>query len=97
MSNRDRESRETAMELGELVERAQSANTLPPPWRRRQIREEARVSQRELASALDVGVMALNRWERGLRNPRGRHAALYATALKRLELATATSGNDAAA
>ena len=84
------------MEMSELVRRARDASELPAPWRRRQIREGARVSQRELAAALGVGVMALNRWERGLRNPRGRHAAAYASALKRLEAALAPSRDTAA-
>jgi DNA-binding transcriptional regulator YiaG len=71
--------------MNELLKRARVANRLPAPWRRRQIREGARVSQRELAAALDVSVMTLNRWERGLVKPRGDHAAAYAAALKRLE------------
>lgn len=83
------------MEMNELLKRARAANRLPAPWRRRQIREDARVSQRELAEALDVSVMALNRWERGLVNPRGASAAAYAAALERLEQATAPRGDAA--
>lgn len=77
------------MDTGELLERARVANRLPPPSRRRQIRERAGATQRELAGALDVTVMALNRWERGLTKPRGRHAAAYARLLEQLEAAAA--------
>jgi DNA-binding transcriptional regulator YiaG len=96
MTNRDRKGGEKAMEASELVERARAANRLPAPWRRRQIRESARVSQRELAAALGVTVMAVNRWERGLVNPRGRYAAAYAALLEQLEEATAAPSGDAA-
>ena len=85
------------MEMSELLERASVASRLPAPWRRRQIRESARVSQRELAAALGVSVMALNRWERGLVSPRGRFAAGYVAALERLEEATAIPPGDTAA
>lgn len=83
------------VEMNELLDRARGASRLPAPWRRRQIREKSRISQRELAIALGVSVMALNRWERGVVNPRGAHAATYAAALEELEQATAA--DDAAA
>jgi DNA-binding transcriptional regulator YiaG len=87
VTNRDPEEVKP-VQMKELLERARVANRLPAPWRRRQIRENAGVAQRELAAALDVSVMALNRWERGLVKPRGAHAAAYAAALERLEQAT---------
>lgn len=71
----------------DLLERARVANRLPEPRRRRRIRENAGVSQREMAGALGVSVMALNRWERGITRPRGRHAAAYALLLEALEAA----------
>jgi DNA-binding XRE family transcriptional regulator len=94
MTNRDGEQR--PVELDDLLERGRAANRLPPPWRRRQIRETARVSQREFAAALGVQVMTLNRWERGLACPRGRNAASYSVALARLEEAS-TPERDAVA
>ena len=76
-------------EKSELLERARVASRLPPPWRRRQIRENAQATQREVAAVLGVTVMALNRWERGLAKPRGRNAAAYALLLEQLEGAAA--------
>jgi DNA-binding transcriptional regulator YiaG len=73
------------MKTSELLERARLASRLPAPRDRRRIRETAGASQRELASALGVSVMALNRWERGLTKPRGAHAAAYASVLEQLE------------
>jgi DNA-binding transcriptional regulator YiaG len=97
MANQDGRGGERTVETSELIERARVANRLPPPWRRRQIRETARVTQRELAAVLGVTVMALNRWERGLTTPRGRNAAAYALLLEQLEAATAAPDRDAAA
>ena len=76
-------------ETSELLERVRATGKLPAPRRRRQIREAAQVSQRELAAALGVSVMTLNRWERGLARPRGKNAAAYASLLEQLEDATA--------
>jgi DNA-binding transcriptional regulator YiaG len=78
------------METSELVERARAAQ-LPAPWRRRQIRENARVAQHELAASLGVTTMTVNRWERGTTSPRGAHAAAYASLLEQLEEATGRS------
>jgi transcriptional regulator with XRE-family HTH domain len=75
------------VETSELVVRARAASRLPSPMTRRRIRESSGASQRELAAALGVSVMALNRWERGLTRPRGRHAAAYAALLEDLESA----------
>ena len=75
------------METSALLERVRTASRLPAPRDRRRIREAAGVTQRELAAALGVGVMAVNRWERGLTRPRGPHAAAYAALLEDLEKA----------
>ena len=77
------------METSELLERVRAANRLPVPRERRRIREAAGVTQRELAAVLGVGVMALNRWERGITRPRGRHAATYSALLEEFEKAAA--------
>jgi DNA-binding transcriptional regulator YiaG len=73
------------METQELVERARAVNRLPPPRERRRIREAAGATQLEFAGVLKVGVMTLNRWERGLTRPRGRNAAAYAALLEELD------------
>lgn len=73
------------METKELLERARAVNRLPPPRERRRIREAAGATQRELAGVLEVGVMTLNRWERGLTRPRGRKAVAYAALLEQLD------------
>jgi DNA-binding transcriptional regulator YiaG len=88
MANRDEKGGKGMLETSaELLERARAVNRLPAPRQRRQIREHAGCSQRELAGVLGVSVMALNRWERGVTKPRGRHAAAYASLLEQLEAA----------
>lgn len=77
------------MSADELLARTRLATRLPSPRQRRQIRENAAVGQREMAAALGVAVMTINKWERGLTKPRGRHAAAYASLLEQLEDATA--------
>lgn len=89
MTSRDRDPEPGRnVEAGDLIERVRDASRLPAPWRRRQIREDAAVSQRELAGALEVNVMTLNYWERGIAKPRGRNAARYARLLDQLAEAT---------
>jgi DNA-binding transcriptional regulator YiaG len=73
--------------VDELVARARAYGKLPAPTRRRLIREEAAVSQRELARSLGVSTMTLNRWERRLARPRPEHGIAYAEVLARLEKA----------
>jgi DNA-binding transcriptional regulator YiaG len=50
----------------------------------RRIRVAARVSLSELAGEIGVTKASLRRWESGLMVPRGRHAAAYLTALRRI-------------
>jgi DNA-binding transcriptional regulator YiaG len=71
----------------ELLERARAFGRLPAPARRRSIRESAGISQREMAEALDVHAMTLNRWERGVVRPRGMKAAAYLRLLEQLDQA----------
>ena len=69
-------------ELDQLLEKVRAQRTLPPPSERREIREGAAVSQRELARALGFSWTAIQRWEAGA-TPR-RHLQEYATALQSL-------------
>jgi transcriptional regulator with XRE-family HTH domain len=48
------------------------------------IREEAGLSIREVADAIDVSPSGLFRWENGKRTPRGEAAVRYAKFLERL-------------
>ena len=68
--------------LDALVERVRERRQLPLKEERRQIREAAGVSQRELARALGVSWTAIQRWEDGAR-PR-QHVAEYQRALEEL-------------
>jgi DNA-binding transcriptional regulator YiaG len=62
--------------VAELAARVRAAQ-LPPPATRRRIREEAGLSLRQVAAALEVDVNTLHRWERGSSQPRHRHAVRY--------------------
>jgi DNA-binding transcriptional regulator YiaG len=74
---------------GELLAAASLYQRLPDARRRVRIREDAAVTQRQMADALGVSAMTLSRWERGVR-PRARHAQAYLELLEQLqELATA--------
>lgn len=57
----------------------------PPPKRARAIREEAGVSQEQIARALDVHRVTIARWESGERRPVGRRAHRYSELLRALE------------
>lgn len=59
-------------------------NQLPPPSRRRRIREDARVSARRMATAMGVAVSTLLRWEEGA-TPHPEHAQRYREFLDALE------------
>jgi DNA-binding transcriptional regulator YiaG len=87
-----RDQQEVAVDADALLERVRASSKLPAPRQRRAIRERAGVSQRDVAQALGVGVMVLNRWERGLSEPKV-HAAAYARLLD--ELRRITAGGDA--
>lgn len=53
--------------------------------RLREVRERARLSQSELASAIGVTPACVSRWEAGQRLPRGDAAERLAAELRRLE------------
>ncbi len=70
--------------LDELLARKRTARNLPAPRVARLVREEAGLTQEELASVLGVSAPAISRWEAGTRHPRRAVAAAYAEALDRL-------------
>ncbi len=65
-----------AQKIDQLVREIEAAQ-LPPPARRRRIRESAGVSLREAAATLDVAVMTFRRWESGRVEPRRASAIRY--------------------
>lgn len=50
----------------------------------RRVREDARVSLREMAATVGVDHKTIDRWERGVRFPTTAHVAAYADALDAL-------------
>lgn len=63
-----------------LLERLRAKRTLPPAYERRQLRERAGASLRDVANELGVSATAVIRWERGA-SPR-RHSTAYAGLLE---------------
>ncbi len=57
---------------------------LPAPAARRALREEAGLSQQDLADALGVKRETISRWERDERHPRGRYLLAYVELLREL-------------
>jgi DNA-binding transcriptional regulator YiaG len=53
--------------------------------RGRRIRRAAQLSMSDVARELDVSLDSVQRWERGIRQPRAEQAVLYALLLRRLE------------
>ena len=73
----------TSSGIDELLERVRSKRKLPPAEERRRIRKAARVSLRDVASALGVSHSLVRHWEHG-GTPR-EHRAAYAELLDRLK------------
>lgn len=59
--------------------------SLPPPERRRAIREGAGISLRQMGDALDVTGSCIKKWEEGAAEPRPRNLHEYVQLLKDLE------------
>jgi DNA-binding transcriptional regulator YiaG len=72
---------ETAKE--EMLKKVRARRLLPPADERRRIRQQAKVSLRNLAHALDVSHATVRGWERGA-TPRDRRAE-YADVLAELK------------
>jgi DNA-binding transcriptional regulator YiaG len=60
----------------------------------RQIREQAHLSQPEIAHAIGTSSTAVSQWEAGRRMPRGPAALRYAALLDELDKACTESGRD---
>jgi transcriptional regulator with XRE-family HTH domain len=73
------------MTMAELRRQVTMTRELPPPERRRRIRERAGVSRRTVAAAVGVTPSALAFYEAGKRTPRGERLAKYLEALAILE------------
>jgi transcriptional regulator with XRE-family HTH domain len=72
----------TAVE--DLLARSRAKGGLPEPRLRRELRENAHLSQAELAAAFGVTRSAVCRWEAGTRRPRARLLEAYLELLDRL-------------
>ncbi len=68
----------------ELLDRVRARRVLPAPAERRQIREAANVTQRELAKALGVPQTYVWRWEGGAKPRDWQHEVAYADLLRQL-------------
>jgi DNA-binding transcriptional regulator YiaG len=73
-----------ASALDQLLEDARRREALPAPPVRRLLREQAGLSQADVAAALGVGRTAVTRWEMGTRSPRRPMQVAYAELLERL-------------
>ncbi|MDP9321374.1 MAG: helix-turn-helix domain-containing protein [Chloroflexota bacterium] len=73
------------MDIASLVARSRTRRRLPEPRFRALIRENAKLSQREVAAGLNVNVSTISRWESGQREPRdGKVLTAYVELLDRL-------------
>jgi DNA-binding transcriptional regulator YiaG len=67
-----------------LVQRVQARRRLPSPPARRLLREQAGLSQQDVADALGVTRTAVSLWEAGDREPRPAHRERYLELLDRI-------------
>ena len=75
--------------MSALVEQVLAARRLPPPTVARAIRDEAGVSQQQLADELRINRVTVARWELGERVPRGELRLRYIALLEELAEAVA--------
>lgn len=69
----------------DLYKKIRARRDLPSPTVRRLIREQAGLSQQDIAEALGATRAAVSRWESGQREPRGDLLVAYVTLLRRLK------------
>ena len=67
-----------------MIDDLASLRGLIESGRARQLRENAGISESNMARELEVTQAALSRWETGQRTPQGANARRYARALRRL-------------
>jgi DNA-binding transcriptional regulator YiaG len=87
-SEPERQAANSGTPLDQALARSRALKRLPAPRDRRRIRERAGISQADVASALDVSRIAVLRWERGDRTPRGATLVAYVKLLDRLTAET---------
>lgn len=71
-------------DLNEIHRKSQAHRELPGPSLRRAIREDAGLSQADVAEPLGVTRAAVSRWETGGRRPRGALLVAYSELLQTL-------------
>ena len=69
--------------LTDAIARARTRRSLPAPSARRLLREQAGLSQKDVANAIGVTSAAVSYWETGAREPRAEHLPLYLEVLQR--------------
>lgn len=72
------------MNIDTAIDKARKRKRLPEPATRRSLRQDAGLSQAQIAAALGVSAPAVSRWESGRRDPSDAHLDAYAAVLKRL-------------
>jgi DNA-binding transcriptional regulator YiaG len=82
--------------MAALLEEARLAVSLPDPTTRMAIRRRAHLSRQRMAAELGVQPLAVGRWERGTRTPRGDLRVRYARLLELLDEVAATAGERSA-
>jgi transcriptional regulator with XRE-family HTH domain len=71
--------------IDDLISRARRRSSLPAPPVRRLIREQASLTQTDIADALGVDRASVSRWESGEQAPRGPSREAYIELLNRLK------------
>ena len=71
-------------DIHEVIKRSRRRRRLPTPDVRRLLRQQARLSQEDIAVAMGVSRAAVVRWERGERTPRQPHYDAYVELLDQL-------------
>jgi DNA-binding transcriptional regulator YiaG len=69
--------------LDDAIARARARKSLPAPSARRLLREQAGLSQQDVADAIGVTPAAVSYWETGTREPRAAHLPRYLEILQR--------------
>jgi DNA-binding transcriptional regulator YiaG len=68
----------------QVLARSRLRRRLPPPAMRRQLREQAGISQAEIAAVVGVTRECVSNWESGNRAPRPQHLERYVAFLERI-------------